>query len=85
VILGLGAYSFDIVEPYVNQTAKDASERKLRAILAKLDPPQHGHSPSADQSKASLCLLGIPSLRLSFFRRTLGPEPRRGFYSPRHT
>jgi hypothetical protein len=39
VILGLDAYSFDIVEPYVNQTAKDASERKLRAILAKLDPP----------------------------------------------
>jgi hypothetical protein len=30
VIVGLDAYSLDIVEPYVNQTAKDAIKRKLR-------------------------------------------------------
>ena len=38
MIIGSDANSFDSVDPYVNQTTKDASERKLRAILAKLDP-----------------------------------------------
>jgi len=58
VILGLGAYSFDIVEPYVNQTAKDASERKLRAILAKLDPP-HARPQSFCGPKQGIASAGL--------------------------
>jgi hypothetical protein len=56
VILALDAYSFDIVEPYVNQTAKDASERMLRAILAKLEPPPRPAAVPRAETGRLLCV-----------------------------
>jgi hypothetical protein len=60
VIVGLDVYSFDIVEPYVNKTAKDAIERMLRAILDKLAPPPPRPQPYPAPKPA-----GEPSLLLS--------------------